>query len=105
MLVSIGQVIDLKTQFQNFKTVGKLLKKKVGKTESKQLLSNAVYIFSTGHNDFFALLSANSTFPYSDTEYLQMIMGNLTSVLKVINLIWIQTHLFVLFDTELKDIK
>ncbi|XP_019068481.2 GDSL lipase [Solanum lycopersicum] len=56
--------------------------KKVGETESKQILSNAVYIFSTFNKDMVAPLFANSSFPYSDTEYLQMIMGNLTSVLK-----------------------
>ncbi|XP_015168407.1 GDSL esterase/lipase 5-like [Solanum tuberosum] len=72
-------VIDLKTQLKYFQNVAQLLKKKVGETESKQILSNAVYIFSTGTNDFFAPLLANSTFPYSDTEYIQMIMGNLTS--------------------------
>ncbi|KAM3375219.1 GDSL esterase/lipase 5 [Capsicum galapagoense] len=76
-----GFVIDLKTQLEYFKDVAKLLKKKVGRTESKQILSCAVYIFSTGSNDYFALLP-NSTVSYSDNEYLQMIMGNLTSVLK-----------------------
>ncbi|XP_060216961.1 GDSL lipase-like [Lycium barbarum] len=77
-----GFVIDLKTQLKYFKNVAKVLKKKVGATESKQILSNAVYIFSTGSNDYFAPLLTNSRFPYSDREYLQFIMGNLTSVLK-----------------------
>ncbi|WMV34830.1 hypothetical protein MTR67_028215 [Solanum verrucosum] len=77
-----GFVIDLQTQLKYFQNVAQLMKKKVGETESKQILSNAVYIFSTANNDMFAPLFANSSFPYSDTEYLQMIMGNLTSVLK-----------------------
>ncbi|KAG5601755.1 hypothetical protein H5410_033125 [Solanum commersonii] len=77
-----GFVIDLKTQLKYFQNVAQLLKNKVGETESKQILSNAVYIFSTGSNDFFAPLLTNSTFPYSHAEYIQMIMGNLTSVLK-----------------------
>ncbi|XP_006356553.1 GDSL esterase/lipase 5-like [Solanum tuberosum] len=77
-----GFVIDLQTQLKYFQNVAQLLKKKVGKTETKQILSNAVYIFSTGSNEVLAPLSANSTFPYSDTEYLQMIMGNLTTVFK-----------------------
>ncbi|KAK4718998.1 hypothetical protein R3W88_017336 [Solanum pinnatisectum] len=55
---------------------------KVGKTESKQILSNGVYIFSSGNNDFVAPLLANSTSPNYDREYVRMIMGNLTSVLK-----------------------
>ncbi|XP_015168406.1 GDSL esterase/lipase 5-like [Solanum tuberosum] len=77
-----GFVIDLQTQLKYFQNVAQLMKKKVGETESKQILSNAVYIFSTANNDMFAPLFANSSFPYSDREYLQMIMGNLTSVLK-----------------------
>ncbi|XP_015078865.1 GDSL esterase/lipase 2-like [Solanum pennellii] len=77
-----GFVIDLQTQLKLFQSVTQLLRNKVGETESKQILSNAVYIFSTGSNDFFAPLLANSTFQYSDREYVQMIMGNLTSVLK-----------------------
>ncbi|KAM3375220.1 GDSL lipase [Capsicum galapagoense] len=74
-----GFVIDLHTQLKYFKKVVKLLKKKVGATESKQILSNAVYIFSAGGNDYLAPLSTNS---YPEREYLQIIMGNLTSVLK-----------------------
>ncbi|XP_059299439.1 GDSL lipase-like [Lycium ferocissimum] len=78
-----GFVIDLKTQLKYFKNVVKLLKKKVGARESKQILSNAVYIFSAGGNDYLAPFSStNSTTPYPEREYLQMIMGNLTSVLK-----------------------
>ncbi|XP_015168434.1 GDSL esterase/lipase 5-like [Solanum tuberosum] len=55
---------------------------KVGKTESKQILSNGVYIFSSGSNDFVAPLLANSTSPNYDRGHVHMIMGNLTSVLK-----------------------
>ncbi|CAN4097999.1 unnamed protein product [Withania somnifera] len=76
-----GLVLDLQTQLKYFNNVAKVLKKKVWKTESKHILSNAVYIFSSGSNDYFALLQ-NSTFSYSDSEFLQIIMGNLTSVLK-----------------------
>ncbi|XP_009778778.1 GDSL lipase-like [Nicotiana sylvestris] len=77
-----GFVIDLKTQLKYFKNVVEILKKKVGETESKQILSSAVYIFSIGNNDYLAPLLTNSTIPYPEREYLQMIMGNLTSVLK-----------------------
>ncbi|XP_016462207.2 GDSL lipase-like [Nicotiana tabacum] len=77
-----GFVIDLNTQLKYFKNVVEILKKKVGATESKQILSNAVYIFSAGGNDYLAPFSTNSTIPYPEREYLQMIMGNLTSVLK-----------------------
>ncbi|XP_016462205.1 GDSL lipase-like isoform X1 [Nicotiana tabacum] len=77
-----GFVIDLKTQLKHFKKVAKLLKKKVGATESKRIISSAVYILSTGNNDFLIPVLANSPIPYPEREYLQMIMGNLTSVLK-----------------------
>ncbi|TMW84503.1 hypothetical protein EJD97_025044 [Solanum chilense] len=77
-----GAVLDLKTQLKLFQNVTQLLRNEVGETESKQILSNAVYIFSTGSNDIFSALFLNSSFPYSDREYIQMIMGNLTSVLK-----------------------
>ncbi|KAK6787251.1 hypothetical protein RDI58_015776 [Solanum bulbocastanum] len=76
-----GFVIDLQTQLKNYQNVTQLLKNKVGETESKQILSNAVYIFSTGANDFIPLVT-NSTFQNPDREYLQMIMRNLTAVLK-----------------------
>ncbi|XP_075108656.1 GDSL lipase [Nicotiana tabacum] len=71
-----GFVIDLKTQLKYFKKVAKDLKK-FGAKKSKQLLSNAVYIFSAGNNDYFE-------FPvtYSKEEYVKMVVGNLTSVLK-----------------------
>ncbi|XP_049360280.1 GDSL esterase/lipase 1-like [Solanum verrucosum] len=82
ILAETSRAIILKSQLKLFQNVGKLLQKKVGETESKQILSNAVYIFSTANNDFLFPLLANLTSPYSDTEYLHMVMGNLTSVLK-----------------------
>ncbi|KAK4352778.1 hypothetical protein RND71_028296 [Anisodus tanguticus] len=72
-----GFVIDLKTQLKYFKKVAKDLKKKFGAEKSKQLLSNAVYMFSAGNNDYFQF---NGTYPKE--EYAKMVMGNLTSVLK-----------------------
>ncbi|XP_019258467.1 PREDICTED: GDSL esterase/lipase 1-like isoform X1 [Nicotiana attenuata] len=71
------RVIDLKTQLKYFKKVAKDLKKKFGAKKSKQLLSNAVYIFSAGNNDYFEFPTA-----YSKEEYVKMVVGNLTSVLK-----------------------
>lgn len=68
-----------------FKKVAKDLKK-FGAKKSKQLLSNAVYIFSAGNNDYFE-------FPvtYSKEEYVKMVVGNLTSVLKVLIRLYIQS--------------
>ncbi|XP_049410378.1 GDSL esterase/lipase 4-like, partial [Solanum stenotomum] len=80
--IRLTLTVYLKTQLKLFQNVAQLLKNKVGEIESKQILSNAVYIFSTASNDFLFPLLANLTSPYSDTEYLHMVMGNLTSVLK-----------------------
>ncbi|WMV54396.1 hypothetical protein MTR67_047781 [Solanum verrucosum] len=75
-----GFVIDLKTQLKYFKKVTKDLKNKFGRKKSKQLLSNAVYIFSAGNNDYF-----NFDATYPKHEYANMVIGNLTSVIKGIH--------------------
>ncbi|XP_055834679.1 GDSL lipase-like [Solanum dulcamara] len=72
-----GFVIDLKTQLKYFKKVAKDLKKKFGGKKSKRLLSNAVYMFSAGNNDYSKF---DATYPKH--EYAKMVMGNLSSVLK-----------------------
>ncbi|XP_059278175.1 GDSL esterase/lipase 2-like isoform X1 [Lycium ferocissimum] len=72
-----GFVIDLKTQLKYFKKVVKDLKKKFGEKKSERLLSNAVYMFSAGTNDYS---NFNATYPKE--EYAKMVIGNLTYVLK-----------------------
>ncbi|KAK6775796.1 hypothetical protein RDI58_026797 [Solanum bulbocastanum] len=47
-----GHVINLKTHLKSFKKVTKLLNNKVGDKQSKKLISNAVYMFSTGTVDY-----------------------------------------------------
>ncbi|XP_019157203.1 PREDICTED: GDSL esterase/lipase 1-like [Ipomoea nil] len=79
-----GFVIDLKTQFGYFKKVAQELKKMSGDKESKTLISNAVYMFSIGNNDLASPFLRNSTIlnSYTRQEYVDMVIGNLTTVIK-----------------------
>ncbi|XP_019156897.1 PREDICTED: GDSL esterase/lipase 1-like [Ipomoea nil] len=79
-----GFVIDLKTQLEYFKKVAQELKKKLGDKESKTLISNAVYMFSIGNNDYGFPFFTNSTIlnSYTRHEYVEMVIGNLTTVIK-----------------------
>ncbi|XP_028763286.1 GDSL esterase/lipase 5-like isoform X5 [Neltuma alba] len=82
-----GTVIDLKTQVSHFKQVSKLLKQKLGDVEAKALLSNAVYIFSIGGNDYSApFLTTSSTvvLPYRPQQLVDVVIGNITSVIQEI---------------------
>nr|GMC79842.1 GDSL esterase/lipase 1-like [Ipomoea batatas] len=82
-----GLVIDIQTQVQYFKNVAKQLKGKLGDKESKELLSTAVYMFSTGNNDYFSFfspLSNNSAFfnSFTHDQYVNLVIGNLTTAIK-----------------------
>lgn len=79
------QVIDLKTQLSYFKIVEKQLKQKLGDEEAETLLSEAVYLFSVGGNDYFNLFTSNSSdLHFSKKEFVGMVIGNLTNTIKVI---------------------
>ncbi len=79
------QVIDLKTQLRYFENLGRLLSKEFGDAEAKTLLMRAVYLITIGTNDYLASIVTNSsTFrTYSQEEYVDMVIGNLTIVIKV----------------------
>lgn len=79
------QVIPFKTQARNFKKVTAWLRHKLGSSEAKTLLSNSVYMFSIGSNDYLSPLFTHSGVlnSYSHSEYVGMVVGNLTSILKV----------------------
>ncbi|XP_058007473.1 GDSL esterase/lipase 1-like isoform X2 [Hevea brasiliensis] len=81
-----GMVIDLKTQLGFFKKVEKQLRQKLSNTETRTLLSRALYIFSIGGNDYVEPFVTNSSvFQYlSKEEYVGMVIGNVTTVLKEI---------------------
>lgn len=78
-----GFVIDLKTQLSYFKIVEKQWKQRLGDEEAETLLSEAVYLFSVGGNDYFNLFMPNpSDLHFSKKEYVGMVIGNLTNTIK-----------------------
>lgn len=82
-----GEVIDLRTQLKYFeKEVNAArLRKKVGAIGSKRILSNAVYLFSVGTNDYISpFVLKNSSMLPSHQEYIAMVIGNLTQVVKAV---------------------
>ncbi|XP_062088462.1 GDSL esterase/lipase 5-like [Humulus lupulus] len=80
-----GSVIDLKTQLRNYKEVEAWLRKKLGSVGAELALSKAVYLVSIGTNDYLSLALNNSTILYtysSQSQYVGMVIGNLTAVIK-----------------------
>ncbi|KAK2353362.1 GDSL esterase/lipase [Trifolium repens] len=82
-----GSVIPFKTQARNFKKVTAWLRHKLGSSDSKTLLSNAVYMFSIGSNDYLSPILTNSNVLkyYSHSQYVSMVVGNFTSTVKEIH--------------------
>jgi hypothetical protein len=78
-------VIDLRTQLRYYKKVEKWLRHKLGNDEAKMAISKAVYLFSIGSNDYMSPFLTNSTIlkSYTDSKYVGMVIGNLTTVIKV----------------------
>lgn len=79
------QVIDLQKQLSNFMKVKEWLTNRLGEDESKKKLSSVVYLFSIGTNDYNSLFLTNSTAlaSFSHQEYVRMVIGNLSGVVKV----------------------
>ncbi|KAF7151358.1 hypothetical protein RHSIM_Rhsim02G0226600 [Rhododendron simsii] len=81
-----GLVIDLNTQLIYFKNVKKALEQQMGETEAKKILLTAVYLFSIGNNDYLYPFLTNSSFFQlnSPEDYVKMVIGNITDVIKEI---------------------
>ncbi|XP_009604967.1 GDSL esterase/lipase 5-like [Nicotiana tomentosiformis] len=79
-----GSVINMEAQLKYFKKVKTWLRNKIGKSKSAKILSNAVYLFSVGTNDYLSLFVTNSTVQDSP-QYVQMVLGNLTAIVKEIH--------------------
>ena len=83
-------MIDLQTQLSYFKNVEKQLRQKLGYAQAKTLLSSAVYLFSVRSNDYGAPLTFNISKEffesYSKEEFIGMVIGNITHVVKVISI-------------------
>ena len=92
-------MIDLKTQLSYFKNFERLLSKKLD-AEAKTLLSRAVYLINIGANDYVVPFTRNSSIfqSYSQKEYVDMVIGNLTFVIKVIkiNNVFITNSFYIL---------
>lgn len=76
-----GFVVDLKTQLQYFYDLEKRFRKDLGGLKAQQLLSDAVYLFGCGVNDYAVLLSNNQS-SHHHQQYVEMVIGNLTDVFK-----------------------
>ncbi|KAF3451970.1 hypothetical protein FNV43_RR08066 [Rhamnella rubrinervis] len=81
-----GLVIDLKTQLGYFKNVSRILRLQLGDAEAKTLLSRAVYLFSIGGNDYIFPFETNSSVLqiYSVEQFIGLVIGNITDVIKEI---------------------
>lgn len=73
--------INLKMQLSYFLKVEKSLRQNLGDLEGKKLLMRAVYLFSIGGNDYIAMPNSLTT-PAKRKEYIAMVIGNLTVVIK-----------------------
>ncbi|KAF7843665.1 GDSL esterase/lipase 5 [Senna tora] len=82
-----GSVIPLKTQAKYFKKVATRLRHNLGKDEAERVVSSAVYLFSIGSNDYLTLFLTASDLlnTYSHSQYVDMVIGNLTTIVKVVD--------------------
>ena len=77
-------MVNLKTQLSQFKNVEKKIREQLGDMETKKLLSRAIYLFNFGTNDYFVrVLNSTMLRSFSREEYVGMVIGNLTAVIKV----------------------
>ncbi|XP_021720395.1 GDSL esterase/lipase 5-like [Chenopodium quinoa] len=77
-----GSVIDLHMQLKNYKKVKRWFKNKLGEKKAKRKLQKAVYFFGIGTNDYISLFLTNSStrFTYTKSQYVSMVISNITSV-------------------------
>ncbi|KAD4584897.1 hypothetical protein E3N88_22498 [Mikania micrantha] len=82
-----GFVVDLRTQLKYLDDLEKQFRQNLGDSKTDQLLSDAVYLFSCGGNDYFSQVSNNGSivYPYTHQQYVGMVIGNLTHVFKKIH--------------------
>ncbi|XP_048503825.1 GDSL esterase/lipase 5 [Beta vulgaris subsp. vulgaris] len=79
-----GLVIDLHMQLRNYKNVQRLFRNKLGDFRARNRLTKAVYLFSIGGNDYSSSFILNdSTFlsTYPQSEFIDMVLGNITFVI------------------------
>jgi hypothetical protein len=99
-------VIDLKTQLSYFENLARLFRKKLGHAEAKTFFGRAVYLISIGGNDYLVPFNSNSSVlqSISKEEYVDMVIGNLTTVIKVTKISTIhQNYCTILFSFPLSS--
>ncbi|XP_022159717.1 GDSL esterase/lipase 1-like [Momordica charantia] len=76
-------VIPFRTQLGYFKQMETKLRNKLGASETKKLLSRAVYLIATGSNDYGAF-DPNSTVyqSYTTKQFVDSVIANMSSVLE-----------------------
>ncbi|XP_065868507.1 GDSL esterase/lipase 2-like isoform X2 [Euphorbia lathyris] len=75
-----GMVVDLNTQMVQMKNVKKEIRKQIGDAQTCKLLSKAIYLINIGANDYLGPSPVFNSF--SQKDYVAMVLGNLTSVVK-----------------------
>ncbi|XP_057770776.1 GDSL esterase/lipase 5-like [Salvia miltiorrhiza] len=80
-----GLVIDLKTQLKYYKREVAELRHNIG--GGARISSTAIYLFSIGSNDYMSPFLLNSTLlsSYPHSKYVDMVLGNLSTVVKAIH--------------------
>ena len=77
-------MIDLKKQLWYFNEAEKKLRSNLGNRRAERVVSNAVYLFCIGSNDYSTDSTNSSIFKSSTPEgYVAMVVGNITTVFKV----------------------
>ena len=78
-------------QLEYFRDLKKHFTHNLGDVKAEQLLSNAVYLFSFGGNDYLTPIGNNDSvlYPYTHDEYVGMVIGNLTNTFKVTRILYI----------------
>nr|GFA31174.1 GDSL esterase/lipase 1-like [Tanacetum cinerariifolium] len=72
-----GFVVDLQTQLRYFCDLVNYYRQNLGDAKSRKLLSAAVYLFSCGANDY-----QSPYYPYTHEQYVDIVTGNMTNVIK-----------------------
>nr|XP_027114473.1 GDSL esterase/lipase 2-like [Coffea arabica] len=80
-----GFVINLKQQLWYFNEAEKQLRSNLGKTGAERILSNSVYFFSIGGNDYTTDSRTSSIYKsFTPEDYVAMVVGNITAAVEEI---------------------
>ncbi|XP_056170074.1 GDSL esterase/lipase 2-like isoform X2 [Syzygium oleosum] len=77
-----GYVVDLKMQLKQLEQLEMKLRKEMGSEKAKRIIKEGVYLISIGTNDYSLFLNPALFRSISMEEYVGMVIGNITTVLK-----------------------